>query len=95
MVRKSFMSMKCPNCQKELIQVEGKREKLFCNSTCRSNVWAKNKRKATVPEPKKEEPNTPPKIPKNLIELREMCPKNLDSFARAEWTRINRVKYGI
>lgn len=43
--------MKCPNCEKEIKQTEGKREKKFCNSTCRSNVWAKEKRKLTqVPE---------------------------------------------
>lgn len=40
--------MKCPNCQKAVKQTPGKREKVFCNSTCRSNYWAKEKRKADV-----------------------------------------------
>lgn len=37
--------MKCLNCDTELEQTEGKREKQFCNSTCRSNYWQKAKRK--------------------------------------------------
>lgn len=37
--------MKCLECQKEVPQTAGKREKLFCNSTCRSNFWQKAKRK--------------------------------------------------
>lgn len=36
--------MKCLNCNSELIQQKGKREKVFCNSTCRSNYWQKAKR---------------------------------------------------
>lgn len=39
--------MKCPNCEKELEQIEGKRAKQFCNSTCRSNHWQKEKRKVS------------------------------------------------
>lgn len=31
--------MKCKHCQKEVEQVEGKRPKLFCDNTCRSNFW--------------------------------------------------------
>jgi hypothetical protein len=34
----------CKHCQKGLIQTKGKREKEFCNNTCRSNFWFKNKR---------------------------------------------------
>jgi endogenous inhibitor of DNA gyrase (YacG/DUF329 family) len=36
--------MNCPNCDKELEQIEGKRQKQFCNSTCRSNFWQKQNR---------------------------------------------------
>ncbi len=36
--------MKCPNCEKELVNLVGKRQKQFCNSTCRSNYWQKKKR---------------------------------------------------
>lgn len=39
--------MKCPNCKKDLEQTQGKREKQFCNSTCRSNYWQKLKRIAS------------------------------------------------
>jgi hypothetical protein len=35
----------CLNCNKALPQTEGKRAKQFCNSTCRSNYWQKEKRK--------------------------------------------------
>lgn len=37
--------MKCQNCKKELKQTPGKRAKIFCDSTCRSNFWQKAKRK--------------------------------------------------
>lgn len=38
--------LKCLNCGKGLTEIEGKREKQFCNSTCRSNHWQKEKRKS-------------------------------------------------
>lgn len=37
--------MKCLECEKELINTEGKRPKKFCNNTCRSNYWQKENRK--------------------------------------------------
>lgn len=37
--------MNCLNCDTPLEQIKGKREKQFCNSTCRSNYWQKAKRK--------------------------------------------------
>ncbi len=40
--------MECLNCSKELVQIEGKRAKQFCNSTCRSNYWQKEKRKEKI-----------------------------------------------
>lgn len=36
--------MKCLNCNSDLIQQKGKRKKIFCDSTCRSNYWQKTKR---------------------------------------------------
>lgn len=36
--------MKCLNCDADLMQGKGKREKIFCDSTCRSNYWQKSKR---------------------------------------------------
>lgn len=35
----------CKNCKKKIKQTPKKRQKEFCNSTCRSNYWAKKKRK--------------------------------------------------
>lgn len=32
---------KCLNCDKELIQTDGKRDKKFCSNTCRSSYWFK------------------------------------------------------
>lgn len=31
--------MKCLGCSKELEQIPGRRQKLFCGSTCRSKFW--------------------------------------------------------
>jgi TPP-dependent pyruvate/acetoin dehydrogenase alpha subunit len=36
--------MKCLNCGKEIKQLPKKREKIYCNSTCRSNYWQKSER---------------------------------------------------
>jgi endogenous inhibitor of DNA gyrase (YacG/DUF329 family) len=36
----------CPNCGKEVEQTDGKREKRFCDVTCRSNFWQKEQRKS-------------------------------------------------
>lgn len=38
--------MECLNCGEPLKQVKGKREKKFCDSTCRSNYWQKEKRRS-------------------------------------------------
>jgi hypothetical protein len=48
--------MKCLECNKEVKQTPGKREKQFCGSSCRSNFWQKAKRKIAAnnkPENKK------------------------------------------
>jgi hypothetical protein len=42
---KIYAGIKCLECGLEVPQIEGKRKKVFCGSTCRSNYWAKNKRK--------------------------------------------------
>lgn len=44
--------MKCLECKKDLEQTPGKRVKQFCNSTCRSNFWQKEKRKSTATQNK-------------------------------------------
>lgn len=35
--------MECLECSAELIQIIGKRTKKFCDSSCRSNYWQKQK----------------------------------------------------
>lgn len=35
---------KCLNCGKEISQTPKKRERRFCDSTCRSNYWQKQNR---------------------------------------------------
>jgi len=40
--------MKCTNCGAEIKQAEGKRERRFCDSTCRSGYWQKQKRASNV-----------------------------------------------
>jgi len=68
--------MKCPNCDKELKQTEGKREKKFCNSTCRSNVWAKLKRQKKenkAPKPtEKSEPTDLNEVQERIAEIEKM-----------------------
>ncbi len=58
--------MECLNCKKELEQIPQKRPKKFCNSTCRSNYWQKEKRKEVKPkqETKSEEKKKPEEISK-------------------------------
>lgn len=40
--------MKCLECEKELTNLDGKRPKQFCNSTCRSKYWHKKKRELNI-----------------------------------------------
>jgi hypothetical protein len=35
---------RCLNCGKKLVHTEGKRAKVFCDTTCRSNYWQKSDR---------------------------------------------------
>lgn len=53
----------CLHCNKWIKQPEGKREKLFCNNTCRSNYWySKNKKgKSLINQSSKI--HIPPKLP--------------------------------
>ncbi len=74
--------MKCPNCGKEIEQTEGKRTKQFCNSTCRSNVWQKQKRKAKE--------NTPKTIPDKKV----IIPENKTNEPK-EGSGAFYLKYGV
>ena len=55
--------MGCKHCKKDLVHLPGKRKKEFCNDTCRSNFWQKERRRKNnlakpvekqIPEPPKE-----------------------------------------
>lgn len=99
---------KCANCGQELTHTEGRRKKKFCTENCRIKFHYKNhprsKKKPTA-SPKIEQkaalPKPPPVIvlpqqrPRNLDELRAMCPKELDGLDRSDWIRTNRQKYNI
>lgn len=37
--------MGCKHCKKDLEHLPGKRKKEFCNDTCRSNFWQKERRR--------------------------------------------------
>jgi endogenous inhibitor of DNA gyrase (YacG/DUF329 family) len=108
--------MDCLNCKKEVLQTPGKRERQFCNSTCRSNFWQKAKRKVaqnnkpgnkkrlqkernTVSQAaaKHSNPLTPDACvkPKNLDELKALCPFEAGTDERRVWVAEERQKYGI
>lgn len=105
--------MKCLCCGKEVPQTPKKRVKQFCNSTCRSNYWQKEKRKGFIgvlPAIKKKEKEkgrphnqyesaneVPPSllIPKNLLELKALCPFKENGVERSAWIATERQKYKI
>jgi hypothetical protein len=61
----TFDPMNCLECGKEVPQTKGRRERLFCNNTCKSKYWRKNKKSdGMVPamgpgRPKKSAAETP------------------------------------
>jgi len=75
--------MKCLNCNKELIQIKGKRLKKFCNDACRMSY--KRKVKSEQPNPNILNPNTGKSNPNIKSEHLE----NMPEFATIE----ERVKY--
>jgi hypothetical protein len=97
----------CLKCNKPLVMLENKREKKFCNSTCRSSYWQKEKvkMKATKKTPKvvKTEPIKDKPKPnacvnpafKTLEELKAACPKELNGVDKGAWISENRVKFNI
>jgi hypothetical protein len=103
------MDVQCKECGELLTQTPGKRLREYCNSTCRSNYWQKLKRKnntkaAPMPVDYVEvkeikaisiDGTVNPIIPKNLAELKAMCPPELTGLDRSEWISDNRLKYGI
>lgn len=78
--------MKCPNCEKVLQQTEGKRQKRFCNSTCRSNFWQKQQ---TL---KKASPTDISKKSASVISEKKLLPKNAqDEVAQMIWEEEQKI----
>lgn len=100
---------KCKNCGVEIIRNTGRRPKEFCSDSCRVKFWQKNKKKKSPnPEPEKKEEKTEPannnlqtsdvKVevrPKNLEELKAMCPPELTGLDKSAWVATKRQEYGI
>lgn len=59
--------MMCPNCGNPITQTISKRPKKFCNTTCRSNFWQKEKRKKAVAKPAKKTPAKSAKSKKTIL----------------------------
>ena len=137
------MMNKCLNSEKEIISIEGRRAKKYCDNKgkCKGEYFRKLKKVADfVPKSKYDDlnnrynqlinatrgkdengvnndevkvtdltkPNKEVKVkiiattnysidtlPKNLNDLKDLCPKELNGFEKSDWISQNRVKYGI
>lgn len=76
--------MGCKHCKKDLEHLPGKRKKEFCNDTCRSNFWQKERRKKNnavklAKEKKEPEPvasaESTPKEEKQSQQVADSAPK--------------------
>ncbi len=78
----------CLQCNKWIKQPEGKRTKLFCNNTCRSNYWyTKNKKEA---DPKVKDLTRPT----NVIEPYKQSETNYSiNTAKPSKAEIEAIKY--
>lgn len=78
----------------EVVKERDKYKELFLNGhiVTETGRIVDNSQKSADSEQKQE---TGLNEPKNLQELKKLMPEGLDSEGRSEWTRINRVKYGI
>lgn len=65
----------CLNCGNDLIYVRGKKAKTFCNSTCRSGYWHKQKTKEK--EYAKKLQSDIEKIKKSIFDKGPIPPKNI------------------
>jgi hypothetical protein len=92
----------CLNCNEPLEQTPGKKEKQFCNVSCRSSYWQKKKRAeaAEVPfqeravEQKKADPVTLPQAPRQLVrrEPPPVMPPGLTPLQQQAWKAEQRKK---
>lgn len=78
--------MGCKHCKKDLVHLPGKRKKEFCNDTCRSNFWQKERRRKNnavklAKEKKEPEPVVLPENEEPEDEVKEQ-PKPQNSPAK-------------
>jgi hypothetical protein len=94
--------MNCLNCGEPLEQTPGKKEKQFCNVSCRSSFHQKKKRaeaktapfQERVVEQKKTDPVTLPPSPRQLIrrEPPPVMPAGLTPLQQQAWKAKQRKK---
>jgi hypothetical protein len=98
--------MGCLNCGAELVQLDGKRKKIYCNSTCRSRHFQRKKhlgempttfakkvkmtKKEVAPKPYKYDPN---KV--TIVTIKESCPSSLTGLDRTIWIANERKKHNL
>lgn len=70
---------KCPNCDRNIKQAPGKREKFFCNSSCRSAYWKRHNYRERKPTKAKETPDKKTGTSKNK---KPASPKPFDDEKR-------------
>lgn len=84
-------------CQKEFEPNKPKQK--FCSDKCRVYHSRENKGKPAAVLPSKiavvVKKSLAPGSPKNLEELKKLCPPELTGFERSAWIAENRQKYGI
>jgi hypothetical protein len=89
----------CLNCGQPLEQTPGKKEKQFCNVSCRSSYWQKKKRAEAAEAPfqeraveqKKADPVTLPPSPRQL-ERPPVMPAGLTPAQKEAWKLEQRKK---
>ena len=79
---KRLLFMECKNCGKEVVKLPKKKAKEFCNSTCRSKYWQKQKRKSLIPE-------TKVATPKQVVEIKKAIAKQFKVPLRDSLGRPN------
>ena len=89
----------CLNCNEPLEKTPGKKEKQFCNVSCRSSYWQKKKRaeqsaapfQETVVQARKTEPAPLPPQPRQR-ELPPVMPPGLTPTQQQAWKAEQRKK---
>lgn len=100
----------CLFCKEKLTHVPGRKQKSFCDVNCRNKHFyaerkklitaalaeaGKNKKVNPTVSSENDETNVADVIPKNLIELKGLCPHKDGTDERRTWIATERQKYGI